>query len=66
MIRAMPLVNPVTTGNGMNLMAAPSRATPNPISMTPPMRVATRRPSTPNRWTMPYTITTNAPVGPPI
>ena len=28
MITAMPLVNPVTTGCGMNLISAPSLATP--------------------------------------
>ena len=47
MTRAIPLVNPVTTGNGMNLMAPPNRASPNPTSMTPPITVAIMRPSTP-------------------
>ena len=53
MITAMPLVNPVTTGNGMNLMAAPSFAMPNAISITPASRVATVSPSTPYFCTMP-------------
>jgi hypothetical protein len=66
MMTAMPLVNPVTSGAGMNLMAAPSRATPKPIRMAPARKVATDSPSMPYRWTMPYTRTTNAPVGPPI
>src|SRR6266566_4321183 len=50
----------------MNLIAAPRRARPNPTRMIPAMRVAMARPSTPCRCTMAYTITTNAPVGPPI
>ena len=29
MITAIPLVKPVTTGKGMNLIAAPSRASPS-------------------------------------
>jgi hypothetical protein len=33
---------------------------------TPAINVATVRPSTPYFWTIPYTMTTNAPVGPPI
>src|SRR5215212_6730703 len=63
---AMPLVNPMTTGCGTNLIATPSRAAPSAMRMTPAMSVATVRPSTPYFWTMPYTMTTNAPVGPPI
>ena len=47
MIRAMPLVNPMVTGYGMNLMAPPSRARPKPARMTPASRVAAARPSTP-------------------
>ena len=62
----MPLVNPVTTGSGMNLITPPSFARPKPIRMTPAISVATMSPSTPYFCTMPYTITTNAPVGPPI
>jgi len=34
--------------------------------ITPAISVATVRPSIPYFWTMPYTMTTNAPVGPPI
>ena len=47
MISAMPLVNPVTTGYGMNLIAPPRRARPKPTRMTPPIIVATMSPSTP-------------------
>src|SRR6266851_1616458 len=50
----------------MNLIAAPSRASPKPMRMTPAMSVASASPSTPCCWTIAYTITTNAPVGPPI
>ena len=47
MITAMPEVKPVTTGKGMNLIAAPSRARPKPIRSTPAMSVATVSPSIP-------------------
>ncbi len=66
MISAIPLVNPMVTGKGMNLIAPPMRMNPNTTRITPAISVATRSPSTPYRWTMPATITTNAPVGPPI
>ena len=44
---AMPLVKPVTTGYGMNLIAPPKRARPMAISRTPAMSVQIVRPSTP-------------------
>ena len=47
MITAMPVVKPVTTGYGMNLIAAPSRASPKAMRISPAMIVATSRPSTP-------------------
>ncbi len=66
MMSAIPLVNPVTTGYGMNLIAPPNRASPIATSRTPAMRVHATRPSKPCFWTIPATITTKAPVGPPI
>jgi hypothetical protein len=53
MISAIPLVKPVTTGKGMNLMTLPSLKSPNPTRIAPAMSVATVRPSTPNFCTMP-------------
>ena len=63
---AMPAVNPVITGYGMNLISAPGRARPMTMRMTPAMTVQMTSPSYPNCATMPETMTTNAPVGPPI
>ena len=50
---AIPLVNPVTTGYGMNLIAPPNRASPIAISRTPAMSVHATRPSKPCFWTIP-------------
>ena len=50
----------------MNLIALPNLASPIATRITPAMSVATVSPSMPYFCTMPYTITTNAPVGPPI
>ena len=47
MISAMPLVNPMVTGYGMNLIAPPRRARPRPIRSTPAMIVAMVSPATP-------------------
>ncbi len=47
MITAIPLVNPVITGWGMNLIALPSFAKPMMTSSTPAISVATVSPSTP-------------------
>ena len=63
---AIPLVKPVTTGYGMNLIAPPNRARPSPMSRKPARTVQIVSPSTPYFATIPYTMTTNAPVGPPI
>ncbi len=64
--RAMPAVKPTVTGYGTNLITEPRRANPMRISSTPAIIVATASPSYPCCWTMPYTITMKAPVGPPI
>src|SRR2546422_8125271 len=50
----------------MNLIAPPRRTTPKMTRITPAIMVAAASPSTPWRCTMAYTITTKAPVGPPI
>src|ERR1041384_35987 len=47
MMSAMPLVNPTTTGYGMNLIAEPNRATPMMMRATPAMIVAMASPSSP-------------------
>ncbi len=66
MISAIPAVKPVVTGNGMYLITPPSLRAPMATSTKPAINVATIRPSTPYRPTMPATMTTKAPVGPPI
>lgn len=53
MITAIPEVNPVMTGYGMNLISAPRRASPRRMRITPAMTVQTTRPSYPNFVTMP-------------
>ena len=63
---AIPFVNPTTTGRGMNRTADPMPVAPSTTSIRPAIRVQTNRPSTPCAATMPATMTTNAPVGPPI
>src|SRR3989344_1751364 len=50
----------------MNFIALPNLANPIMTSIPPAIMVAIVRPSTPYFWTMPYTIITNAAVGPPI
>ena len=62
----MPLVNPTTTGRGMNLTVDPRPVSPMITSRRPAIMVHMKRPSMPNFATMPATTTTNAPVGPPI
>jgi hypothetical protein len=52
-ITAMPLVNPATTGYGMNLIIDPKRAKPIITIITPAMIVAMVRPSNPYFWTIP-------------
>ena len=66
MMTPMPAVKPTITGSGMNLMTTPSRATPSKARMTPAIRVAICRPSTPYLAVMPARITMKAPVGPAI
>ena len=63
---AMPLVKPMTTMRGMKRTAAPRPVKPMTSRMIPAMRVTMARPLMPKRATMPATMTTNAPVGPPI
>ena len=53
MITAIPLVKPITTGRGTNLITDPSRTAPRTTRITPAISVATIRPSTPNVWTIP-------------
>ena len=62
----MPLVNPMMTGRGMKRTDAPRPVNPITTSMMPAMSVTRARPGMPKRATMPATMTTNAPVGPPI
>ena len=64
MSTAIPLVNPIVTGRGMNRTAAPNPVRPIRTSMTPAIAVHIKRPETPNLATIPATITTKAPVGP--
>ena len=62
----MPLVNPMVTGRGMNLTAVPRPVRPMTTNIAPAITVTISSPETPNFAMMPATITTNAPVGPPI
>ena len=66
MITPIPVVNPTITGSGMYLMTAPKRASPIANSITPAIRVAICKPTTPYLAVMPERITMNAPVGPEI
>ncbi len=66
MSRAMPLVKPSTTGRGMNLTALPRPVMASTSSITPAIIVTISRPETPCLAMMPATMTTKAPVGPPI
>ena len=63
---AMPLVKPRTTGRGMNFTAWPSPVTARNSRITPAIIVTISRPERPCLAMMPATITTKAPVGPPI
>ena len=53
MISAIPLVNPVTTGCGTNLIALPSLVTPSTIRINPAISVAACKPASPCVWTTP-------------
>ncbi len=44
MTTAMPVVNPLVTGHGMNLISVPSRARPMMTRITPAIMVATSNP----------------------
>jgi len=66
MSRAMPFVKPTTTGRGMNFTAWPSPVTARNTRMTPAIIVTIIRPEGPCAAMMPATMTTKAPVGPPI
>jgi hypothetical protein len=63
---AMPLVKPMTTMRGMKRTAAPNPVRPMITSRMPAITVTMAKPGIPKRSTMPATITTKAPVGPPI
>ena len=63
---AMPLVKPIITATGINLISTPMRKKPMIHSMAPDISVASSKPLTPYCSTMPYTMTINAPAGPPI
>ena len=63
---AMPLVKPIVTGRGMYLTAAPRPVKPMMSSRKPAMIPTSAKPPSPNFTTIPATITTKAPVGPPI
>jgi hypothetical protein len=55
-----------TTDRGMKRTALPMPVTPSPTSSRPAISVHMNRPSTPWTATIPETMTTKAPVGPPI
>ena len=63
---AMPLVKPTTTMRGMYRTAEPNPVTPIRTRKMPAMKVTSASPLMPKRAKMPATITTKAPVGPPI
>jgi len=63
---AMPLVNPITMGRGMKRTAAPSPVNPRNNRITPAIMVTMNSPERPCFARIAATITTNAPVGPPI
>ena len=62
---AMPLVNPVTKGRGKNLIRLPMRNRPIINNMIPAITVHINKLTYPYCKIIPYTITINAPVGPP-
>jgi hypothetical protein len=63
---AMPFVKPTTTGRGMNRTADPMPVAPSAMRMMPAIivQISSRRSRT--FVAIPATMTTNAPVGPPI
>ena len=66
MSSAMPFVKPRTTGRGMNFTAWPRPVSARNSRMTPAIIVTISRPERPCLAMMPATMTTKAPVGPPI
>ena len=62
---AIPLVKPIITATGINLTNTPMRKKPIIHRMPPDIKVASNKPDTPYFSTIPYTITMNAPAGPP-
>jgi hypothetical protein len=63
---AMPFVKPMVTGRGMYFTAVPKPVTAMSMRITPAIMVTISRPETPWAVMIPATMTTNAPVGPPI
>ncbi len=66
MMIAMPLVKPVTTGNGMYRIIVPSLLAPSTNKITPAISAQTASASGPCAMTMGASNGTNAPAGPPI
>ncbi len=64
MTTAIPAVNPVVTGCGMNSMKRPSRIAPMNTSRTPAIRPAVSSPEKPYFAVMGARMTMNAAVGP--
>ena len=62
----MPLVKPTGSGRGMNFTAVPRPVTARHQQQTPAIIVTISRPERPCCAMMPATMTTKAPVGPPI
>jgi len=60
----MPVVKPVVTGYGMNLISFPKPETPMITRMMPAIIVAVIKPPIPCSAMMPAMMTTKAPVGP--
>jgi len=64
MTTAMPAVNPVVTGCGMNSMSRPIRRAPIARRMRPAITEASSSPARPSRLAIGASTTTNAAVGP--
>ena len=62
----MPLVKPMTMGRGIKRTAAPRPVNPRKSKITPAIMVTMNKPESPCLARIPATMTTNAPVGPPI
>jgi hypothetical protein len=66
MIRAIPEVNPVMTGEGMNEIRRPSRKSPTKKISTPAITPATHTPGSPCRVATTISTADMAPAGPEI